>query len=397
MRPNALSLVVALVVSVGVTAAAQLAEHAPGQGQGPQQGSEPGPVFRLSVSLVQVDAVVTDRKGRHVTTLGPADFQVLQDGKPQPVTAVAYVRADERYLDASGAPEPVVIPTSPRQARRVIALVVDDSRMTFESIYHTRLGLQRFVDRELQADDLVTVVTTSGTRGTSWPFTFSRPELRAAVNRLRFSLWNASAAGALEPLENIFDLLPTTAERDREQHFAVNALNRIADVIAAVRELPGRKTVLLVSEGFSMSGLSDSQIRDAMYGLVDQANRAGVVIYAVDPRGLVFTGLSAADSTGSPSAMAQMMARRHDALLQTQDGLRYVAGQTGGFAVVNNNDMPGAFRRVLEDQRGYYLIGFQPSGDTFYPNRGFRRVKVKVTRRGLRVRTRAGFYGVATE
>ena len=397
MRPNALSLVVALVVSVGVTAAAQLAEHAPGQGQGPPQGSEPGPVFRLSVSLVQVDAVVTDRKGRHVTTLGPADFQVLQDGKPQPVTAVAYVRADERYLDASGAPEPVVIPTSPRQARRVIALVVDDSRMTFESIYHTRMGLQRFVDRELQADDLVTVVTTSGTRGTSWPFTFSRPELRAAVNRLRFSLWNASAAGALEPLENIFDLLPTTAERDREQHFAVNALNRIADVIAAVRELPGRKTVLLVSEGFSISGLSDSQIRDAMYGLVDQANRAGVVIYAVDPRGLVFTGLSAADSTGSPSAMAQMMARRHDALLQTQDGLRYVAGQTGGFAVVNNNDMPGAFRRVLEDQRGYYLIGFQPSGDTFYPNRGFRRVKVKVTRRGLRVRTRAGFYGVATE
>ena len=46
-------------------------------------------------------------------------------------------------------------------------------------------------------------------RGTSWPFTFSRPELRAAVNRLRFSLWNASAAGALEPLENTFELLPT--------------------------------------------------------------------------------------------------------------------------------------------------------------------------------------------
>ena len=265
MRPNALSLIVALTVSVAGAVAAQQ----------PEQRQEPGPVFRLTVSLVQVDAVVTDRKGRHVTTLGPADFQVLQDGKPQPVTAVAYVRADERYLDASGAPEPVVIPTSPRQARRVIALVVDDSRMTFESIYRTRMGLQRFVDGELQADDLVTVVTTSGTRGTSWPFTFSRPELRAAVNRLRFSLWNASAAGALDPLENIFDLLPSAAERDREQHFAVNALNRIADVIAAVRELPGRKTVLLVSEGFSMSGLSDSQIRDAMNGLVDRSESGG--------------------------------------------------------------------------------------------------------------------------
>jgi VWFA-related protein len=387
MRPNAFSLTVALVISVAVTVAAQRREQEP----------ETGPVFRLSVSLVQVDAVVTDRKGRHVTTLGPADFQVLQDGKPQPVTAVAYVRSDERYLDASGQPEPVVTPASPRGARRIIALVVDDSRMTFESIYRTRVSLQRFVDGELQPDDLVTVVTTSGSRGTSWPFTFSRPELRAAVNRLRFSLSNASAAGALEPLENTFELLPTAAERHREQHFAVSALNRIVDVITAVRELPGRKTVLLVSEGFSMSGLSDSEIREAMYTLVDQANRAGVVIYAVDPRGLVFTGLSAADSTSNPSAMARMMSRRNDALLQTQDGLRYVASQTGGFAVVNSNDMPRAFRRVLDDQRGYYLIGFQPGGDTFDPDRRFRRVKVKVVPKGLRVRTRAGFYGIATE
>ena len=82
--------------------------------------------------------------------------------------------------------------------------------MTFESLYRTRMGLRRLVDGELLPDDLVTVVTTSGAQGTSWPFTFSRPELRAAVNRLRFSLWNASAAGALEPLENTFELLPTS-------------------------------------------------------------------------------------------------------------------------------------------------------------------------------------------
>ena len=384
MRPWPLPVLAALVLSIPLAAE---------QGERPV----PGPVFRLSVSLVQVDAVVTDRKGRHITTLGPADFQVLQDGRPQPVTAVAYMRMDETFLDDTGAPEPSTIPSSPRDARRVIGIIVDDSRMTFESIYRTRMGLRRFVDGELQQDDLVTVVTTSGARGTSSPFTFSRPELRAAVNRLRFSLWNASAAGALEPLENTFEPLPTPFERFREEQFAVNALNRIADVIAAVRELPGRKTVLLVSEGFSMSGLIDTLIRDAMYRLVDRANRAGVVIYAIDPRGLVFTGLSAADSTGSPSAMAQMMARRNDALWQTQDGLRYVADQTGGFAVVNSNDMPGAFRRVLDDQRGYYLIGFQPSDDTFGPDRRFRRVKVKVTRKGLRVRTRAGFYGVATE
>ena len=99
------------------------------------------------------------------------------------------------------------MPTRPRDARRVIGLVVDDSRMTFESHYRTRMALRRFVDEQLLPDDLVSVVTTSGGRGTRWPFTFSRAELRAAVSRLQFSLWNASAAGALEPLENRFDLL----------------------------------------------------------------------------------------------------------------------------------------------------------------------------------------------
>jgi VWFA-related protein len=384
MRPRLLLVLALLVLSIPLFAQRQ-------------ERPQAGPVFRLSVSLVQVDAVVTDRKGRHVTTLGPADFQVFEDGKPQAVTAVAYMHTDDRYLDEAGVPEPPMVPRTPRDARRVIGVVVDDSRMTFESIYRTRMGLRRFVDAELQPDDLVTVVTTSGERGTSWPFTFSRPELRAAVNRLRFSLSRASAAGALEPLENAFERLPTSFERHREEQFAVNALNRIAEVIAAVRELPGRKTVLLVSEGFSMSGLNDWQIRDAMYTLVDHANRAGVVIYCVDPRGLVFTGFSAADGNASPAAMADVSARRSDALLQTQDGLRYVADQTGGFAVVNNNDMPGAFRRVLDDQRGYYLIGFQPSEDTFKADKGFRRVKVKVTGKGLRVRTRAGFFGVATE
>ena len=382
MGPRSLSLLVALVLWMPVAA------------QRPER-PDPGPVFRLSVSLVQVDAVVTDRKGRHVTTLGPADFLVFQDGKPQPVTAVAYMRTDEQYFDQTGAPEPVIVPTSPRDARRVIGVVIDDSRMTFESIYRTRSALRRFVDGSLQPDDLVTMVTTSGARGTTWPLTFSRPELRAAVNRLRFSLWNASAAGALDPIENTFQLLPTPDERFREEQFAVNALNRIADVIAGVRELPGRKTVLLVSEGFSLSGFSDWRVREALNQLVDRANRAGVVIYAVDPRGLVFTGFSAADS-GNPMAMADISSRRQDALWQTQDGLRYVADQTGGFAVVNANDMPGAFRRVMDDQRGYYLVGFQPSDDTF-TDRRFRRVKVKVTAKGLRVRTRAGFYGIATE
>lgn len=366
-----------------------------------QEGKyDPNPIFRLSVSLIQLDAVVTDRKGHHVTDLGPSDFVVMQDGRPQPVTAVAYVRADERLLDETGTPL-VSRPTSPKDARRVIAVIVDDSRMSFESIARTRTVLRRFVDEQLMPDDLVCLITTSGGIGSKWDFTYGRAELKAAAARLRFSLWNATTRSAMDPIDG--SMLGGQSEIDAtlERTFAINALNRIFDVISAVHELPGRKTIVLVSEGFAMFGPGDyhSLIRDAMQRLVDRANRAGVVVYAVDPRGLVFTGLSAADNPNSMRAALDSMAMRNAALRETQDGLRFVTGETGGFAVVNNNDLRAALGRVMADQSGYYLIGYQPPHDTFARSArpDFHRLKIKVTRKGLSVRTRAGFYPFETE
>ena len=362
---------------------------------------DPPPVFRLSVSLVQLDAVVTDRKGRHVDTLGPSDFIVLQDGRAQPVTAVAYVRSDEQFVDDTGAPL-TGPPRSPRDARRVIAIVVDDLRMSFGSVYQTRRSLSRIIDELLLPDDLVGIVSTSGVRGTSWPLSFGRAELRAAANRLRFSLQNSlSEDDALDLLAGPFDMLPSIEYAHRERVFAMAALNRISEVIDAVGELPGRKTIVLVSEGFAMYdlGRENSIVGDSMRSLVDRANRAAVVIYAVDPRGLVVTGLTAADNPMSARQAAETAFRRSSMLQATQGGLQFVAGQTGGFAVINNNDIAGAMRRIMADQRGYYLIGYQPDLSTFGPGSGrlFRKLKIKVTRRGLKIRTRTGFYGVPTE
>jgi VWFA-related protein len=99
--------------------------------------------------------------------------------------------------------------------------------------------------------------------------------------------------------------------------------------------------------------------------------------------------------TGNPHAAMQ----RGSALRATQDGLRFVAAETGGFAVVDNNDLPGALGRVMDDQRGYYLVGYQPDAATFAPGSAqeFRKLKLKVVRPGLKVRARAGFYGRPTE
>lgn len=354
------------------------------------------PVFRLTVSLVQLDAVVTDQKGRHVTTLGPGDFEVYQDGRLQPITAVTYVDAEDHWVDTSGLPPLPVEALKPNDARRVIAVVVDDLRMSFGSIYYARRGIGEFFDRQFKPGDMGMIVTTSGA-GVS-QLTYSAKTLKAASSRLRFSLWNLQAASALAPIDGIDDFSGADGNF-LERTFAESAIRRIADAITAVRKLPGRKSVVLVSEGFSVFGadMDNAYIRELLQRLVDRSNRAGVVIYAVDPRGLVVTGLTAADNVRGGGA--RVSAARSAALRDSQDGLRYVTGETGGFAVINSNDLARGFGRIMADQRGYYLIGYQPEAGTlrFDSDRKFRRVKIKVKPKGLKIRTRSGFYGEATE
>ena len=352
-------------------------------------------IFRVSVSLVQLDVVVTDRKGRHVSTLGRDDFEVYQDGRPQPVVAVSYVETDDGWVDTSGLPPLPVDALKPEDARRVIAVVVDDLRMSFESIYRARRGIGEFVDRQFQPGDLGMIVTTSGT-GVS-QLTYSAKTLKAASSRLRFSLWNVQGASALSPIDGVNDFSGT--DNFLERTFAESAIRRIADAINAVQKLPGRKSVVLVSEGFSVFGadLDNTYNRELLQRLVDRSNRAGVVIYAVDPRGLVVTGLTAADNVHGGAA--RVMSARSAALRDSQDGLRFVTGETGGFAVVNANDLALGFKRIMADQRGFYLIGYQPEAGTLNARSDmqFRTLKIKVKPKGLKVRTRAGFYGQATE
>jgi len=128
-------------------------------------------------------------------------------------------------------------------------------------------------------------------------------------------------------------------------------------------------------------------------------NRASVVIYTMDARGLAITGLTAADDTSGRSAdeIESELSDRRNQLFDTQDGLRYLAQQTGGLSIINSNDLSGGIRRILDDQ-SYYLIGYQPDEETFDPKtRRFNKLQIKVKRPGLKVRYRSGFFGVSDE
>ena len=379
-------------------AASPRAQQAPAD---PLHSHPDQPIFRLGVSLVQLDVVVTDRHGRHVTNLGPGDFEVYQDGRLQPVTAVSYVDAADDWVDASGLPPLPPDALKPRDARRVMAIVVDDLRMSFESLANARYGLKRFAEREFHPGDLAVLVTTSGGRRNPPVQTFSPLVLKSAIGRLGYSLWGVRGASALDPISDPRDLLDGIGyDNFQERTFALSSLERVEAVIDTMKALPGRKSVTLVSEGFSVFGFGmDNQlIRDFMRQLVDHANRAGVVVYALDPRGLVVTGPTAADNV-NPARMAELSMMRSGALRDSQDGLRYLAGETGGFAVVDSNDLAGGMRRIITDQNGYYLVGYQPDAGTVRTDGSGRYMKLKITvkTKGLRVRTRSGFYANASE
>jgi hypothetical protein len=135
--------------------------------------------------------------------------------------------------------------------------------------------------------------------------------------------------------------------------------------------------------------------------LADMANRSSVVIYTLDPRGLQVPGMANAEDNiknifnSSPTGKLQ---DRDDMFRESQQSLRFLAYETGGFPFINQNSLDLGMRRVLADQSSYYLLGYQPDADIFDPKKNkFNQLEVKVTRPGLKVRYRSGFFGVTDE
>jgi VWFA-related protein len=413
----------------------------PAPSQGPIQILPPGvpqtvehdedDVVRITSNLVQIDAVVTDKKGRQVTDLKPEEFEILADGKPQKITNFSYVRnvaepeaapappAGDSSGVAGAAPPPARL--RPEQVRRTVAFVFNDLEMSWESVYYARNAIKKFVEEQMQPGDFVAILPTSGGSGALQQFTNDKRLLAAAIKNLR---WQPRFGGAgVRPFEapsfdtrnfdpRSFDtpfaarspLEDSEAERyyrtQRRERFSVGTLNALDAVVGALRDLPGRKSLVLLSDGIPLPPPEEDtgRVLAGINRVIESANRASVIIYTVDSRGLQTLNLFDAASSGLPSPQ-QMMAlstSRARELSDSQIGLRKLAEETGGVAYVNSNDIGGGVRRALEDQRGYYLIGYRPDEETFERDTGrlrYHKLTLRVTRPGLKVRTRQGFFG----
>ena len=232
-----------------------------------------------------------------------------------------------------------------------------------------RRALNKFVDEQMQDGDLVAIIRTGAGIGALQQFTSDKRLLREAIRRVRWNSRGTGDIGAFAPLRSSIDESQNSDDKDDEGNdddgvddteieigaedelndfrrnlFATGTLGALNYIVRGMQELPGRKSVMLFSDGFELvaldaRGFPDSSILDSMSTIIDMANRASVVVYTLDARGLVTTGLSAADDTNGKSIdqIQEELSQRRDKLFNTQEGLRYLARETGGFAIINNN------------------------------------------------------------
>ncbi len=196
-----------------------------------------------------------------------------------------------------------------------------------------------------------------------------------------------------------FDML----ERDEQ---GLSTTNALLAVVNSMRGLPGRKSVVMFSEGVAIPANVAARFRS----VIDTANRANVSIYAMDAGGLraESTTQETADSVNAAAArtlrrnptsdvvgapMTEALERNEDTLRRDpHSGLGQLSDETGGVLIGNTNDLTGGLKRIDQDMRNYYMLSYVPKNDKF--DGKFRAIAVKVKRGGVNVASRKGYYAV---
>lgn len=404
-----------------------------------------GPV-KVSTDLIQLDVTVTDKNGRPVTDLTADDFELFENGERQSISNFSFIsrgsggaiigsQIDPTAKEVNGIGREAAAPARPR----VIAMVIDDLNLSFQSVFNTRKALLRFVDVQMQPGDLVAIIRTGGGVGVLQQFTSDKTILKSAIENLR---WNPLGSAAIDDLmsvsqnntelterfsqesdiiatqaggategrktlihENISDKKRTdydVTKNSQEQENGIRTstmLGTLKYVLDGMGKMPGRKMMMFFSDGLAIDNDSNKSRNSGLFTqlqeVAETANRSSVVIYTFDSRGMRSMALQASDSTYEviDGHREQKFRERRDIFKASQEGLNYFAQQTGGEAILNTSDLNGGIARSLDEQSSYYLLAYTPNVEFFDASKHkFNKFEVKVKRPGLRVSYRSGLF-----
>lgn len=417
---RALALLSAIVLCV----LTGLAGSGPVSAREPRLLQQPAPPLRVYIDFVQVDVSVTDAQGQFVRGLGPADFELYEDGKRQKVSIVSFVDIPVETRGAgpstaTGAqrPEPDVRSNVAESAGRVYVILLDDLHVHPLRSARVKQAAREFIERHLGPNDLTAVLHTSGRVDASQEFTTRPSLLLKSVDKFAGRKMRSSVLERLDEyrrrqgqpsqadirLNRVVD--PFDAQRADHARRTLETLSNLGEALSAAEGR--RKAVLLISEGIdyplqegatqTSSGLStftSTSAPDVLRKLqqaIRAAADANVSIYALDPRGLAGTGDDTIEVSSFPENPHLGLGPEafQDELRQAQDSLRMLSDQTGGVAFLNSNEFGDAIERLVRDTSTYYMLGYR-SNDNGRDGR-YRTIRVEVTRPGVSVRARSGY------
>ncbi|HEY6244992.1 MAG TPA: VWA domain-containing protein [Pyrinomonadaceae bacterium] len=408
----------------------------------------------VGTNEVLLDAIVRDKKGRVVKDLQPSDFEIYEDGVRQDIKSFRFAKEATPTTTAIPSSETSGKPSTSTNSGsrkpflnidRIGAVAIVFDRLSPEARSIARQAALAYLKDGLQPDDAIGVFRIDLSLSVVQNFTNNEARVRLAIDRAlshgnsnytsatdqiataaerRAALEDQitqSAAGAGPTSDPGASIGAAAAEaqlarmtqnilegferlEQNQQGFATT--DGLLAIINEMARLPGRKALIFFSEGVVLP----TNVMANYRSVISNANRANVSIYSVDAAGLRAAS-SDVSAGGSMTKLGQARARvassnqdpfgsmmadleRNEEMIRSNpdSGLNELALDTGGLLIANTNDPGSRLRQVDEDLHSYYILSYTPK-DQNYDGK-FRQITIKLTRSGLDVQGRKGYYAL---
>jgi VWFA-related protein len=376
-------------------------------------------VIRRTFDVVTRDVIVRDNKGQFIANLKKEDFEVFEDGVKQEVISFVLTHGGRVYNEAAPPPPPpmegiILPPSKPTNdaAGRIWLIFVDDLHLDFRNTGRIKDLFKKISNELVHEGDMFGIVST-GPSSLAIDMTYDRRRLDEAIKKI-------SGAG-LAP-RDILDVPQGQQGPPEVRYRAHVAFSTAYDIMGKLQQVHNRrKAFIYVSNGYDFNPFETTRLKQEQerYGgsqnnsddgsgnqdegnpflrersgnifheadlaselseLTRAANRANASIYTIDPRGLV----------GMPDLDEKIdMVEWQDYVRTSQDSLRVLAEQTGGIAVVNQNDFDKALKRIDNETSDYYVVGYYSSNPD--PTKKRRRIEIKLKRENTNLRYRTEY------
>lgn len=397
-------------------------------------------VIRVKSNLVNIDVIVKDKKGKYIADLKAEDFTVVENGVAQKIEFfdAPLTRTETTTTTTTPGAQPATTPP-PATARNFVALVIDSQTTDITNLKQVREGTLKYIREKITDEDVVALLTVTNGLHMLQPFTQDKAKLIAALEDLtvnstsksfeqkdfaenieaqRAILTDGAPAGDVR-MDSPAGARLMIAQRVLAQFVRLRTalslqqsrpiLAALAAISEGLRPIPGKKTLVLFSQGFVTPAVLDWQVQST----IDIANRANVAIYIIDSAGLranapasgsLVPSTPMAGVSGITNQEQRIRAVggetvfdnvRQEGQSREYDILYRISGDTGGRLFKGNNDLGQGLERINEEIHARYTLAYRSTNQNF--DGTFRKVKIDVRRPDTQINSRSGYYAIPPE